>query len=120
MSPSQSIADLTNQMKQYAQNYTQSGAGKDLTVTPDALKRYTDAIAAYRTALTEHRQYASYLTNYGNVGDFPSAQKTKSDLIADANEGFQNSLGQVITYLHEAENAISAVLNHIHSHDQNS
>jgi hypothetical protein len=113
-----SIQDLTSQM----QLLTQSGAGKDLTLSETARQQYTAAIGSYSTALKALLSQATGLANYGRVGNLPSAQQTKSNLIEATTglEGIVPTLNAYISYLNEFENTVNAAFNRLQAEDAGS
>ena len=115
MATNPSIGDLTKAMKQF----TQSGAGKDLKLSPTAAKEYTALIRNYRGELHKARAKAEKLTTYGNVGEFYSAVQTMEQLTQDVTgpDGFLASLDKYIAYLDQFEDAVNAACKRIAAED---
>lgn len=118
MAANPSIGDLTNQMKQLVQ----SGAGKDLSISPNAKQSYIQLIEDYRNKLHDQLNAASKLTTYANVGNFLSAVQTKEQLIDDVTgqQAFVASLTQYVAYLDEFVNAVNAAFTRFTAEDQSS
>jgi hypothetical protein len=112
-----SYEDLISGMKQLAH----SGGGKDLRLSEAARQNYLNLIQEYRTELTQHLNKIATLTDYGNVGQFASANHTKSTFKNDVHDprGAHPVLQSFIDdYLEQFENTVNAACSRTQAEDQ--